>query len=84
MPIVHSSYGNIHIDENGYVRSIDYYDESSGELDLIFQFDLAEYEATYGYRDSHYDILDLGYWEYDSTYVEPEQEFRDIVNREKK
>jgi hypothetical protein len=77
--MVYSSYGNIHIDENGYVQSIDYYGEERAGLDLILQFDLAEYESVYGERDSHYDILDLGYWQYDSTYIEAEPEFRKIA-----
>jgi hypothetical protein len=74
-----STYGNIHIDENGYVKSIEYYEEEKAGLDLILQFDLEEYESVYGERDSHYDILDLGYWQYDSTYIEAEPEFRKTV-----
>ena len=83
--IVHSSHGDITIDDEGKPTEFNINtDEPGAEDDLrsISKFDLPEYEKTYGKREASYDILDLGYWygpPETQRYEPPAEDFRKHV-----
>jgi len=62
---VRSSNGTLFLDVDGFVMTVDLaepIDEASDHLLSIRQFDLPEYQATYGEMSDAFDILDVGYW----------------------
>lgn len=45
------------------------------------RFDVDEFRRVYGKLDDDIDILDIGYWNPDGKYIEPEPEFREHAFR---
>ena len=66
---VHSTYGDYDISEDGMVVSGPaYYNHRR-----LVRFDLSEYKKHYGNVDTEYDIIDVGFWHADGSYVPPER-----------
>jgi hypothetical protein len=81
---VHSSHGDIAIDDNGYVVVAESkYDDK--ELINISRFDLVEYQKAYPDEPmpDEFDILDLAYWTDKGDYIPAEEDFRNDVKRRK-
>lgn len=88
MITIESSWGMVTTDDVGNVVELDVLEiDDKGErcylLDIA-KFDVAEWDKFYenkfnepSPKPSEFDVLDLGYWLKNGTYVEPDQKWRD-------
>jgi len=83
---VRSSNGEIIADsKTGKVKSVEVYGKQKNYIEDIDRFDLDEYKKYHNTDEIplSIDILDLGYWNKDNTYDEPEHSWRErMKNRE--
>lgn len=79
-----SSEGSLFINKSGYVVSID--EDGENYFKDILRFDLAEQAVWWSKKtgdmpqiQSEYDLLDLGYWRKDGTYIFPDFLHRNTI-----
>ena len=94
MITIESSWGEVTTDDQGNVVELDVLEvDDDGErcylLDVA-KFDIAEWDIFYENRfkepspkPSEFDVLDLGYWCKDGTYVEPNHKWRNEIYHKK-